>query len=1103
MHMQIQQALEDTCTSIGHDSRARSDTQTSVIVEDEHLVDLDVLYARLNTTPDNGLTGTQARNLYEMNGPNAITPLHQRSEIGKFLRHLVGGFSLLLLAASALSFVAFGIQYAKDTKDNVVDNLFLGIILLALVLVTGGFTYYQEAKSEKIVKSFIKLAPKRARVLREGELYEVPVEELVVGDIVDVTSGDIVPADIRIIRNNGLKVDNSSLTGESEPQARSEKSADLNPLESKNMAFFSTYAVEGNCRGVVVRTGDRTKMGAIARVTGMTSGEKSPLAIEINHFITFITLFAVIFGVMFFIMAVVKGHDALSAFIYLIGIITANVPEGLLPTLTVCLTLTAQRMKSKNCLLHKLEAVETLGSTSVICTDKTGTLTENKMSVAHLWYNMRMHDAIRADNGDISMAAQRPASKGWEALTRVMCLCSRAVFEENQDHIAVRDRKCNGDASESALLKYFESEWGNAKEFRNWYPKVHEVPFNSNNKYQLSIHEQAIHRSGHILVIKGAPEKIIDQCSTFINVNEEEVQIDDGFIASFTETHTRLANQGERVFGFAHKFLDPDEFPEGCEFDRIDRLLNNLCFVGVVSLMDPPRAAVPAAVASCRRAGIKVIMVTGDHPNTAKAIGRAVGIISPGVRTTDEVAPVDGEPQAIVVHGTDLARMKDYDIDAILQNHSEIIFARTLPEQKLRIVEGCQRVGWVVAVTGDGVNDAPALRKANIGIAMGITGTEVAKQVADMILLDDNFASIVSAIEEGRLLFDNLKKTISYALTANIPELTPFLFFILAGIPLPIGSIAIVLICIGSDIVPAISLAYETAESRLMERKPRNSVTDRLASHALIFQAYGQSGMIESAAGFLTYFVVMGESGFMPSTLLGLSVAWNDPTANVQDSFGQDWTYENRKNLEYTCYTAFFVSIVVSQWVNLIICKTRRNSFFEQTRQINYYTVFALMIATGLAVLLAYCSEIGTYLAFREIRLEWWFVPISFAIFLFVYDELRKHLVRMFTNSFLERMLTEPCHQAGAATLAAEAPKLHSNGPKCQELGWSCIPLALETYDNWGKEAHDTFSRLESYLAIHQTSPKSPVVIEIDGRLNRALVRSIVRAILARELLPS
>eukprot|EP00731_Ephydatia_muelleri_P011699 Em0006g593a len=1064
MHMQIQQALEDTCTSIGHDSRARSDTQTSVIVEDEHLVDLDVLYARLNTTPDNGLTETQASDLYEMNGPNAITPLHQRSDIVKFLRHLVGGFSLLLLAASALSFVAYGIQYAGGTEDNVVDNLFLGLILLALVLVTGGFTYYQEAKSEKIVKSFIKLAPKRARVLREGELYEVLVEELVVGDIVDVTSGDIVPADIRIIRNNGLKVDNSSLTGESEPQPRSDKSADLHPLESKNMAFFSTYAVEGNCRGVVVRTGDCTKMGAIARVTGMTSGEKSPLAIEIDHFITFITLFAVIFGVMFFIMAVVKGHKTLEAFIYLIGIITANVPEGLLPTLTVCLTLTAQRMKSRNCLLHKLEAVETLGSTSVICTDKTGTLTENKMSVAHLWYNMQMHDAIRADNGDISMAAQRSASKGWEALTRVMCLCSRAVFEENQDHIAVRDRKCNGDASE--FMRSLSTPTINIS-----------CPFMS-RQYT---------RSGHILVIKGAPEKIIDQCSTFINVNEEEVQIDDGFIASFTETHTRLANQGERVFGFAHKFLDPDEFPEGCEFDRIDRLLNNLCFVGVVSLMDPPRAAVPAAVASCRRAGIKVIMVTGDHPNTAKAIGRAVGIISPGVRTTDEIAPLDGEPQAIVVHGTDLARMKDYDIDAILQNHSEIIFARTLPEQKLRIVEGCQRVGWVVAVTGDGVNDAPALRKANIGIAMGITGTEVAKQVADMILLDDNFASIVSAIEEGRLLFDNLKKTISYALTANIPELTPFLFFILAGIPLPIGSIAIVLICIGSDIVPAISLAYETAESRLMERKPRNSVTDRLASHALIFQAYGQSGMIESAAGFLTYFVVMGESGFMPSTLLGLSVAWNDPTANVQDSFGQDWTYENRKNLEYTCYTAFFVSIVVSQWVNLIICKTRRNSFFEQTRQINYYTVFALMIATGLAVLLAYCSEIGTYLAFREIRLEWWFVPISFAIFLFVYDELRKHLVRMFTNT----------------TLAAEAPKLHSNGPKCQELGWSCIPLALETYDNWGKEAHDTFSRLESYLAIHQTSPKSPVVIEIDGRLNRALVRSIVRAILARELLPS
>merc|ERR1719238_1663793 len=329
-------------------------------------------------------------------------------------------------------------------------------------------------------------------------------------------------------------------------------------------------------------------------------------------------------------------------------------------------------------------------------------------------------------------------------------------------------------------------------------------------------------------------------------------------------------------------------------------------------------------------------MVTGDHPITAKAIARSVGIISEGTETIEDVAARKGvdvkdvnprEAKACVVHGGEIKELKEKDLDEILMYHTEIVFARTSPQQKLIIVEGCQRMGAIVAVTGDGVNDSPALKKADIGVAMGIAGSDVSKQAADMILLDDNFASIVTGVEEGRLIFDNLKKSIAYTLTSNIPEITPFLFFIMFNIPLPLGTVTILCIDLGTDLLPAISMAYEKAESDIMKRKPRDPIKDKLVNERLISIAYGQIGMIQAVAGFFTYFVIMAENGFLPGFLFGLRADWDDKTKNnVQDSYGQEWTFIQRKDLELTCHTAFFVTIVVVQWADLIICKTRRLS---------------------------------------------------------------------------------------------------------------------------------------------------------------------------------
>merc|ERR1712024_424869 len=407
-----------------------------------------------------------------------------------------------------------------------------------------------------------------------------------------------------------------------------------------------------------------------------------------------------------------------------------------------------------------------------------------------------------------------------------------------------------------------------------------------------------------------------------------------------------------------------------------------------------------------------VIMVTGDHPITAKAIARSVGIITEGTKTVEDVAARKGvevkdvdprEARACVVHGGEIKEISEKQIDEILMYHTEIVFARTSPQQKLIIVEGCQRMGAIVAVTGDGVNDSPALKKADIGVAMGIAGSDVSKQVADMILLDDNFASIVTGVEEGRLIFDNLKKSIAYTLTSNIPEISPFLLFILADVPLPLGTVTILWIDLGTDMVPAISMAYEEAESDIMKRMPRNPFTDKLVNERLISVAYGMIGMIQASAGFFVYLVILAENGFWPSRLLGLRKEWDSAAINdLEDSYGQEWTFKERKILEYTCHTAFFVAIVVVQWADLIICKTRKNSVFQQGMK-NHFMNFGLVFETALAAFLSYTPGMDKGLRMYPLKPNWWFPAIPFSLLIWVYDEIRKFLLRRNPGGWIEK----------------------------------------------------------------------------------------------------
>jgi len=652
--------------------------------------------------------------------------------------------------------------------------------------------------------------------------------------------------------------------------------------------------------------------------------------------------------------------------------------------------------------VKNLEAVETLGSTSTICSDKTGTLTQNRMTVAHMWFDNQIAEADTSE--DQSGKSFNKTSKGWKNLERVAMLCNRAEFKPGQETVPILKKEANGDASETALLKCTELSNGGVMDYRRRNKKVCEVPFNSTNKFQVSIHETDDNDPRYLLVMKGAPERILDRCSS-IHIDGKDLEMDKRWRDAFTSAYMELGGLGERVLGFCDFRLDKDKYPEGYPFDAddINFPIEGLRFVGLMSMIDPPRAAVPDAVSKCRAAGVKVIMVTGDHPITAKAIAKSVGIISEGNEDVADVAarlniPVSEvnprEAKAAVVHGGELKDMDTEQLHDILKYHTEIVFARTSPQQKLIIVEGCQRLGAIVAVTGDGVNDSPALKKADIGVAMGIAGSDVSKQAADMILLDDNFASIVTGVEEGRLIFDNLKKSIAYTLTSNIPEISPFLLFICADIPLPLGTVTILCIDLGTDMLPAISMAYEEAESDIMKRMPRNPFTDKLVNERLISITYGMIGMIQAAAGFFTYFVVMAENGFLPVKLFGLRKSWDAKAINdLEDSYGQEWTYRDRKILEYTCHTAFFVAIVVVQWADLIICKTRKLSVFQQGMR-NWIMNFGLVFETLLAAFLSYTPGMDKGLKMYPLKINWWFPALPFSILIFVFDECRKLLLR-------------------------------------------------------------------------------------------------------------
>jgi sodium/potassium-transporting ATPase subunit alpha len=866
----------------------------------------------------------------ETEGLNRLSPPKQTPEIVKYFRELTGLFSLLLWLGGGLCIALYGIQGDPN-------NLYLGIVLFLVVIITGTFSYFQNRKSSNLMESFKNMMPTMTTVIREGKSQKIDATQLVRGDLILLKGGDKVPADIRVIEcSDDLAVDNSCLTGEPEPLKRISECTDDNPLETKNLCFFGTFIPQGSGKGIVVRIGDKTVMGRIARLATSTNVAMTPIAREINHFVHIIAVVAVTIGVIFFIIGFIIKTDIVTNVVFMIGIIVANVPEGLLATVTVCLSLAANRMAKRSVLVKNLEGVETLGSTSCICSDKTGTLTQNIMTVANVVYNNAIFDAECSITPKATYDLQNAS---YQALQRCATLCNNAVFDEDSkfekvltpegtvtrgaakpfkvptivsggETLGMVNWDTIGDASESAMIKFCHDK-RDIIEYREAFNKLKEVPFNSKNKYQLSLHKQDNDDAKPILmVMKGAPERILSRCGKLL-LNGEEVDLTPERLAEIESCQLELSKKGMRVLGFAQKILNPSIYGPNYEFNTdnpnfplgekdVDyeiipkpdaKIEEPLCFIGLMALIDPPRPEVPAAVAKCKTAGIRVIMVTGDHPITAKAIAHKVGILwGPTSEDIEEenqkrgLVPGDygwqdpATAPAIVVPGWTISLdTPQEEWDRIL-DHNQVVFARTSPQQKLIIVENCQRRKEIVAVTGDGVNDSPALKKADIGIAMGIMGSAVSKEAADMILLNDNFASIVTGVEEGRIIFDNLKKSICYALAVNIPELVPFLLYATLRLPLPLTTVLMLMICLGTDMIPAISMAYERAENDIMLRRPRNADVDHLVTKKLVCFAYATIGIIQAAAGMFVYLTVLDDFGYVPQIL---------PELGFQDLFGK------------------------------------------------------------------------------------------------------------------------------------------------------------------------------------------------------------------------
>ena len=904
-------------------------------------------YAALQSGPE-GLTSTEAAARLEKFGANRLPPLKRRPLLLRFTDQLIHFMALLLWVAGGLAFIARAPQ--------------LGWAIWAVILINAVFSFWQEFKAERTLQALAGNLPPMVRVWRDGRLQELTADQLVCGDRVALEEGDQVPADCRVVEAHQLYVDLSVLTGESLPVARDvdrQNGTVLPARERTNLLLAGSTVASGRGEGLVFATGSETEFGQVAHLTATTARTISTLEVQIQRIVHTITAIALSTGLLTFAISVMVERMApLESLIYAVGIIVGFVPEGLLPQVTLTLALNVQRMARRNALVRRLSAVETLGSVSVICSDKTGTITQNRMAVEDSWL-------------------PEPGEEQQRLMLLAASLCSNARLE--QEGTGPEPWRASGDPTETALLLAAAEAGVIHGEQQRHFPRRRELPFDSHRRRMSVVIEQGEPIAGlpqpsgdQLAITKGAPLEVLQRCTAWLTpLGVEPLSAERRQRA--IEANDKLASRGFRVIGVALRSGGDDLLSLNA-----DALESELVLVGFVGLYDPPRPEVSEAIRQCRQAGIKVTMVTGDYGLTAQAIARQIGLLDPPAGNGNH----SGADPVRVIEGSTLAQITDVHLRRLLKYRTRLVFARMAPEQKLRLVQAYRDLGEVVAVTGDGVNDAPALRAADVGLAMGRNGTDVAREAADIVLLDDNFATIVEAVRFGRGVVSNIRKFITYILVANLSEATPFLAMVAFRIPAALTVMQILAVDLGTDVLPALGLGAEQPEPGLMHQPPRPRQAPLLDGRVMR-RSYLFLGLLEAAFSMGTYLLVWHRAGVSIPQLQALAPQLLTHTAPA-----------HLQTLQLQASSAAFTTIVLSQVGVLLACRSEWRSVWRTLREPNAMLWFGISSELLLLSALVMVPALGSLFSmgpFPPELLSWLLLA---PLVILLADDLRKLWLR-------------------------------------------------------------------------------------------------------------
>ncbi|MDQ6420841.1 calcium-translocating P-type ATPase, SERCA-type [Paenibacillus sp. LHD-117] len=886
------------------------------------------LAEKLNSSLQEGLRPSAVAERLEELGYNELTEGKRVPPILLFLNQFKDFMVLILMGATLIS--------------GLLGEYLDAITIIAIIVINAVLGFVQEFRAERSLRALKELSAPSAKVLRSGELVTVAARELVAGDVVYLESGDRIPADLRLIETNSCYAEESALTGESVPvgkYAAPIADADLPLGDQRNIGFMGTMLTRGTAKGIVVRTGMGTEMGKIAGLIQSTESMETPLQHRLEQLGKLLIIVAIGLTIMVVVAGILHGQPAYGMFLAGVSLAVAAIPEGLPAIVTIALSLGVQRMIKRKAIVRKLPSVETLGCASVICSDKTGTLTQNKMTVTHVWLSDRRlevsgegYDPTGAiyENGN---AVDPKHDLHLKRLLQVGALCNNAQVERVEEQQAKRRKgaepvaewRLKGDPTEGALAVLATKLGSSAKSLEMLYKREKEFPFDSERKRMSVI---VSHQGGRLICTKGAPDLLMEHCSYVLW---------DGKVVPFTATLKRkcaeageaMAQSALRVLGLAYRDMRAADKSES-ESD----VENGLVFIGLTGMIDPPRREVKDAIATCRRAGIKTVMITGDHQLTAEAIAGQLGIMTRG---------------AISVTGKQLEEMSDEQLEKQADQIS--VYARVSPEHKLRIVKALQRRGHTVAMTGDGVNDAPAIKAADIGIAMGITGTDVSKEASALVLSDDNFSTIVAAIEEGRGIYENIRKFIRYLLASNVGEILVMFLAMMAGLPLPLVPIQILWVNLVTDGLPAMALGVDQAEKDLMQQKPRPA-KENIFARRLGWKIISR-GILIGICTLGAFWITLVEEG-------------NDAQGLM------------------TAQTVAFATLVMAQLIHVFDCRSSRSIFHRNPFQ-NKYLVLAVLSSLLLMVGVLYIEALQPIFKTVPIGLrEWCLVFVAAGIPTFV-----------------------------------------------------------------------------------------------------------------------